>query len=110
VTGLVPVWSRMSVYYAAYRDAVRFASSVCASFSLIAIALGGCEEQRRALGEECIRNEDCLTGICGSRICISERPKVDIRPAQASDDAGTPADPEPSDANAGDSRADARGS
>ncbi len=41
------------------------------------LALGsGCEETRRSLGEECLRNEDCLSGTCSARACVSERPVV----------------------------------
>jgi hypothetical protein len=36
----------------------------------------GCEETRRSLGEECLRNEDCLSGTCSARTCVSERPVV----------------------------------
>ncbi len=63
--------------------------------ALVVLTLGaGCEETRRSLGEECLRNEDCLSGTCSARTCVSERPVVST-PVEAPPprvDAGTPTD------------------
>ncbi|MFO0735043.1 MAG: hypothetical protein U0270_04155 [Labilithrix sp.] len=28
-----------------------------------------CGESRRPIGDECIRNEDCLSSVCAARLC-----------------------------------------
>ena len=30
-----------------------------------------CGESRRPIGDECIRNEDCLSDVCAARMCAS---------------------------------------
>jgi hypothetical protein len=30
-----------------------------------------CGETRRPIGEECLRHEDCLSGVCAARLCAS---------------------------------------
>lgn len=30
-----------------------------------------CGESRRPIGEECVRNEDCLSDVCAARSCVS---------------------------------------
>ncbi len=66
-----------------------------------------CGETRRPIGDECLRSEDCLSGYCASRLCVSaptlvsggsgpppdETPR--IPPADASTDATPPADAGP---------------
>ncbi len=50
---------------------------VAALGALAMLTLGaGCEETRRSLGEECLRHDDCLSGPCSARTCVSERPVV----------------------------------
>jgi hypothetical protein len=44
---------------------------VCAS--LLVATQGACEETRGALGDECLRSEDCLSGICSGRSCVAKR-------------------------------------
>jgi hypothetical protein len=34
-------------------------------------ALAACGETRRPIGDECLRSEDCLSGVCSSRTCVS---------------------------------------
>jgi hypothetical protein len=36
--------------------------------------LVGCDETRRPIGEECLRSEDCLSGVCSARACGSTPP------------------------------------
>ena len=33
--------------------------------------VGACGESRRPIGEECLRNEDCLSNFCAARACVS---------------------------------------
>lgn len=39
-------------------------------------AAAACGETRRPIGEECLRNEDCLSDICVARTCVSAPPLV----------------------------------
>jgi len=38
------------------------------------LLMGACGETRRAYGEECLRHEDCLSGVCAARLCVSAPP------------------------------------
>jgi len=63
--------------------------------ALASIVLLACGETRRSLGEECIRDDDCLSGVCASRSCVSapslvtgaSNPPPDERPRIPSADA-----------------------
>jgi hypothetical protein len=46
-------------------------TAIVLAFSLGPIAVLACGESRRPIGEECIRNEDCLSDYCAARICVS---------------------------------------
>ena len=35
-----------------------------------------CGETRSPIGDECIRGEDCLSGVCSSRTCVAAPPLV----------------------------------
>ena len=35
---------------------------------LLSVVLA-CGESRRPIGDECIRNEDCLSDVCAARVC-----------------------------------------
>ncbi|MDP9033272.1 MAG: hypothetical protein M3O50_00570 [Myxococcota bacterium] len=39
--------------------------------TLVALA-GACTETRRALGEDCLKNVDCLSGICSQLRCAAQ--------------------------------------
>lgn len=41
-------------------------AAAAAAFVVIA-----CGESRRPIGEECLRNEDCLSSFCAARTCVS---------------------------------------
>lgn len=64
------------------------------------LAAVGCAETRRELGEECLRDEDCLSERCVARACSAPPPVTSDRPesppAPVTPDAG--AVDEPSDA------------
>jgi hypothetical protein len=52
-----------------------------ALFSALALALAfttlaACGETRRPIGDECLRSDDCLSGVCSSRTCVSAPPLV----------------------------------
>ena len=43
----------------------------CALAPLAVLLVGACGESRRPIGEECLRNEDCLSNFCAARSCVS---------------------------------------
>ena len=52
---------------------------------LAALITVACGETRRPIGDECIRSDDCLSGVCTSRTCVSA-------PTLVSGGVGSPAD------------------
>ena len=36
--------------------------------------LVACGETRRPIGDECLRNDDCLSGVCSARSCVPAPP------------------------------------
>lgn len=82
-----------------------------ALFALIAVvsaSASACGETRRPIGDECLRNDDCLSGFCSARSCVSAPPlKVgstgptpDEEPDVAEGGLGEGGLPPPSDAGA----------
>lgn len=55
--------------------------------ALVAVALA-CGETRRPIGDECLRDDDCLSGACANRTCVSA-------PTLVTGVAGSPPDEEP---------------
>jgi hypothetical protein len=45
-------------------------------FAIAVTAALACGETRRPIGEECLRNDDCLSSICAARTCVSAPPLV----------------------------------
>ncbi|MDP9151230.1 MAG: hypothetical protein M3O36_14990 [Myxococcota bacterium] len=45
---------------------------------LVALA-GACSETRRALGEDCLKNVDCLSGICSQLRCAAQPYVIDAQ-------------------------------
>jgi hypothetical protein len=43
-------------------------------------SLAGCADTRRALGEACLKNGDCLSGVCSEQRCAAEPPVLDAEP------------------------------
>ncbi len=35
------------------------------------IAIAACGETRRPIGEECVRSDDCLSGVCSDKTCVA---------------------------------------
>jgi hypothetical protein len=53
------------------------AVAVLAVLALAVLAvLAGCGETRRPIGEECLRDDDCLSAVCSARACVSAPPLV----------------------------------
>jgi len=75
--------------------------------ALDALVTVACGETRRPIGDECVRGEDCLSGVCASRVCVSAPglvsgtggPPPDEEPRIPEGDAST--DAKPSDAGTG---------
>lgn len=44
--------------------------------TIVGVLAGACGESRRPIGEECLRNEDCLSNVCAARTCVSAPPLV----------------------------------
>jgi hypothetical protein len=45
----------------------------------VALAVGAfaaCGETRRPIGDECLRGDDCLSGVCSARTCVAAPPLV----------------------------------
>lgn len=43
---------------------------IAAVFALTTL-VAACGESRRPIGEECLRDEDCLSDVCAARSCVS---------------------------------------
>ena len=43
---------------------------------VLALLSLACGETRSPIGDECIRGEDCLSGVCSSRTCVAAPPLV----------------------------------
>jgi hypothetical protein len=73
----------------------------------LALAAAACGETRRPIGDECLRDDDCLSGVCADRACVSapslvtgaESPPPDDSPRIPTADAQG-ADAAPKDAGA----------
>jgi hypothetical protein len=51
--------------------------------ALVAVAVGlagACAETRRTNGEDCLKSQDCLSGICSQLVCIAAPPTTDQKP------------------------------
>lgn len=47
--------------------------SVLAGLGAI-VVLAACGETRRPIGDECLRGDDCLSGVCSAGTCVSAPP------------------------------------
>ena len=48
-----------------------------AAVAIAVLALFACAETRRPLGEDCLKNGDCLSGVCTGLKCASAPPLLD---------------------------------
>jgi hypothetical protein len=65
----------------------RVAFVACACVCVLA-----CTETRRPLGEACLKNGDCLSGVCSGLTCAATPPLLDGAPDNAPDAAGVDAE------------------
>lgn len=94
-------------------------SALASLGALLAVSALRCADVNRGLGEACIRNEDCLSGLCAGQTCVAQPTLFDASTTiDSGTDASTDAPPDtrvadaiaPSDAPSADARVDAKGS
>lgn len=44
--------------------------------ALVLVGVAACGETRSPIGDECLRGEDCLSGVCSARTCVAAPPLV----------------------------------
>jgi hypothetical protein len=76
-------------------------SAIAVAATLVAGVIAACAESRFPLGSDCLKDEDCLSGICSQQRCTATPPYLDGE-AVATDSAAAADAPE-LDASAGDS-------
>lgn len=45
-------------------------------FAVVLFTLMACGETRSPIGDECLRSDDCLSGVCSDRSCVAAPPLV----------------------------------
>jgi hypothetical protein len=73
--------------------------------ALVVVGLAqACVESRRSLGDECLKSQDCLSGICSQFVCAAPPPTLDTEEnAEAASPEAAPAlDGEAVEASGGD--------
>ena len=75
------------------RSRQRLAPVLLATAALFTFAQGvACGETRRALGEACLRSDDCLSGTCSDRLCVAAPPLGQPDQSEGSDAASASSD------------------
>ncbi|MDP9001140.1 MAG: hypothetical protein M3O46_13650 [Myxococcota bacterium] len=80
------------------RQPARPRTHALALLSSLAIALAlesACMETRRSLGEDCLKNDDCLSDVCSQLHCAASPSVIDAqvtRPDAGDDDIDAPAE------------------
>ena len=69
------------------RTAVRRAHAALTTLVVLSL-MAACGETRRPIGDECLRSDDCLSGVCSARTCVAA-------PALVNAAVGTPPDEMP---------------
>lgn len=54
---------------------------------LFLLLAGACTESRRTIGEDCLKADDCLSGVCSSQKCTAAPPLLDAQVAPPVPDA-----------------------
>ncbi len=54
---------------------------------VLALAPLACTETRRPLGEDCLKSDDCLSGVCSGLKCVALPPLLDGAPERVPDGA-----------------------
>jgi hypothetical protein len=57
------------------------------SFFVVGWLASGCSPSQRALGEECLKDQDCLSGYCSQLQCAAQPPILDDAASAAMSDA-----------------------
>ncbi len=50
---------------------MRPAPAVAVLLLVLGVGIAACGETRRPIGEECLRSDDCLSGVCSDRTCVA---------------------------------------
>jgi len=58
------------------RVGARVLALVMAGIAALSLAYA-CAETKRSLGDECLKSEDCLSGICSQLVCAAAAPLID---------------------------------
>lgn len=58
----------------AFASLARGAAAGVATGVVLLVVAAGCGETRRPLGDECLRDEDCLSSACSGRVCVASPP------------------------------------
>jgi predicted small secreted protein len=77
------------------RYSLRRAIAILACFSLPIAMLAACTETARGLGEQCLKGEDCTSGVCVGQVCSESPPLLQgnpTTPADAASEAATTSD------------------
>lgn len=53
---------------------MRLAQSFVGVILFSGLLVLACGETRRPIGDECLRGDDCLSGVCSARSCVSAPP------------------------------------
>ena len=69
---------------------------VAAVLAMVGLA-AACAESRRSLGAQCLKSQDCLSGICSQFACAAAPPTID---AEENAEAASPEAAPPADAGA----------
>jgi hypothetical protein len=51
----------------------------------IGVVLAACVDSTKVLGEECVKSDDCQSGLCESFVCVAAPPFLMVPPANTSD-------------------------
>jgi hypothetical protein len=57
--------------------------------TVVLVLAGACSEQRGSIGDDCLKNQDCLSGVCSELHCVVPPPLLDAAytPVDAAADA-----------------------
>jgi uncharacterized membrane protein YgcG len=58
------------------RVGARVLALVVAGIGALSLAYA-CAETKRSLGDECLKDQDCLSGICSQLVCAAAPPLID---------------------------------
>ncbi|HEY5146698.1 MAG TPA: hypothetical protein VII82_08015, partial [Polyangiaceae bacterium] len=70
------------------RAVARVVAWVAPAAAVLALA-AACSEQRGSIGDDCLKNQDCLSGVCSELHCVVPPPLLDAAytPVDAAADA-----------------------